>query len=417
MKWRNKSGRFIVFIMFFVGCLSLSIGALAAPPDGKGGRKPTNPGGTKKGDLMADLWVVVRDVGEGDGAPIKFDWTWAAACYDESGEFDATRENCSPISATPGVQGGCVQPISLEPVGALDPQFVYSDYVNSYGESPDVYLIPLDPECKIPVGFEESWGEQAVEVESGRLNMARTSTYVLEAAYAEALANINSAISVALDPAGRLLLTLLEGAETYEKVVDSPRENLALYQTLMLGIKNGGEGCLPGINAEVLAADLTHLVCGATEDGYALDLQRAAAFLAGAADKFGSVGIDEVVYLNSFLGINNVVKNPADGSLLVTGYFDFTDAFVYDRVGVYQDVSADLLQPPANPTVYPDTFDVVYDLNVYDKIFGEGWDGQDYPYPVVNFARAVDDAVGVIFYIHNYELPECIECLEGEQLP
>ena len=32
--------------------------------------------------------------------------------------------------------------------------------------------------------------------------------------------------------------------------------------------------------------------------------------------------------------------------------------------------------------------------------------------PVINFARAADDALSVIYYIHNYELPVIVQQVE-----
>jgi hypothetical protein len=325
------------------------------------------------------------------------------------------------------VEGGCVQPISFDSFD-LNPDtvevetFSYTQYVDSYGLMPDeVYLIPLDPECKVPAGYEDSWGAQTVEVDSGRLALARTTDYVIEDAYNEAVANINlTTTPVTLDAAGRLVLTL-EDADglPYLKTVDSPRENLAMYQRIMLEIRDNGEGCLPGVDANVLGDEVAHLGCGADVDDPDRDLLRAASFLAGAADKSGNIGIDEVVYINNSLEINTIEES-STGSLLVTGYFDFKDDFGYLRyeggdgaLGEYYGVTAILLQPP-DPTTNPDDFEngyptyfsVVPDVPIYANVFGEDWDGRLNGYPIVNFVRAADDAVTVINYIHNYELPE-----------
>ncbi|AEI14293.1 hypothetical protein Flexsi_0615 [Flexistipes sinusarabici DSM 4947] len=65
-------------------------------------------------------------------------------------------------------------------------------------------------------------------------------------------------------------------------------------------------------------------------------------------------------------------------------------------------------------------FQVVYGTTIFDKRFGYNWPagecsvGADsyYPYdnvdantPIINFVRAADDALTIIDYIHNYELP------------
>lgn len=427
-RWKKKSG-LLVTLLFAALCLALPVdvraeelSALAGgPPDGKG-RKPDKPGGSVKGDLLGDLWVVVRDVSsDGDGEPIRFTWTWTDACIDAAGDFDSTRSGCYPISTTPNVVGGCVQPITLDELNppVIDPDtnaeklFTYDQYVDSEGDTIIVNLIPLDPECKIPAGYETTWGAQTTEVDSGRLALARTTDYVIEAAYNEAIAVINSSVSVdmdnnglvepavTLDAAGRLLLILLDDQGLpYFKTVDSPRENLALYQRLLLEMKNG-KGCLPGITVDL--GDLFHLACTSTTDDPNQDLLRAASFLAGAADKSGAIGIDEVIYLNSILGINTITETT--DSLLVTGYFDFK-FFTYDRSNTYSAVTASLLQPGATlESGYPTTFEVKSNVPIYEKVFFDiDWVKPENP--IINFVRASDDAVSVIYYIHNYELPK-----------
>ena len=306
-----------------------------------------------------------------------------------------------------------MQPISFlpfiyDPV-SNDPLFPYT-WTDSYGATKDVYLVPLDAECNIPDPYAETWGEAAAVIDSGRLNLARTTQYVIDAAYEEALTTINTANAIALDPAGRLLLDLPDGTA---KIIDAPRENLALYQRLMK------DGCLsPGVTGIALApttigklqANLGYLVCDDTlaqKTKTTADLLRAASFLSGAADKFGHIGVDEVIYINSTLGINNVVVNPADGTMTVQGYFNFLD-MSYNR-NIYDETKADLLQPvTVSADIYPAQFDVAWDMLISPEVFlPGGWNGEllDAPMPVVNFTRAADDALSVIYYIHNYELP------------
>ena len=231
------------------------------------------------------------------------------------------------------------------------PLFPYTTWTDSYGQATPVYLIPLDSECNIPDPYADPWGEQAAVVDSGRLNLSRTTQYVLDAAYDEALTTINTATSIGLDPAGRLLLYNLKdelgNIIDTEKIIDAPRDNLALYQRLMK------EGCLSagGVSLSAVqslhykAGDLGYLVCSSTapEKPTTDDLKRAASFLAGAADKFGHLGVDEVIYINSALGINQVATQP-DGSLIISSYFDFNNALTYDRA-IYEGTTADLLQP------------------------------------------------------------------------
>lgn len=428
---RRKGGLFLTLLL--AAFLGFPEGAFAerptnpggGPPEGKG-RKPPEPGGTTKGDLLGDLWVVVRDVATGNGKPIYFTWEWPDTYYDESGDLVVPPDGL-PIRYDDNVEGGCVQPISDIPISpapgtAEVPQFTY-EYVDTYGEFKIGYLIPLDGECAIPDVYAETWGTQVMEVDSGRLNLARTTQYVLDSAYEEALTALNEATSLALGPAGRLLIGLTDGST---RIIDSPRENLALYQRLML------DGCLSATDNLALTntgifesgdpavTKFEFLLCGEEDPELSnADLQVAASFLAGAADKSGTIGTDEVVYLNSTLGINTVEQSSSDGSLYVTGYFDFGD-FTYHRNANYAGVTADLLQPPALDSVdfdangYPLYFTVEHNLLIAGPIFGTDGDGNVvdwngtsfYPqYPIINFVRAADDSVSVINYIHNYELP------------
>lgn len=100
------------------------------------------------------------------------------------------------------------------------------------------------------------WTDLVSEVHFGRLNLGRSPEAVLQAAFDEAITNINSeaTISIEIDGAGRLLLSKylyeefkvdlntgkpLLVLDEYDnpiivkKAIDSPRENLALYYKLM----------------------------------------------------------------------------------------------------------------------------------------------------------------------------------------
>jgi hypothetical protein len=97
------------------------------------------------------------------------------------------------------------------------------------------------------------WADLVDEPHFGRLNLSRAPEAVLQAAFDEAIANINAAKEISRDPAGRLVLTTdvyddlttevvgPDGSlictsvllETTVKAIDSPLENLALYVKLL----------------------------------------------------------------------------------------------------------------------------------------------------------------------------------------
>lgn len=385
-------------------------GVGGGPPEDKvdHSRGPNENSGTKKGTLFGDQWVVVRDLTAlRDGTPVGFSWEWPEAAFDVNGDFNPP-PGVYPVQYLPGE---CAQPISFTEVQPLDQQFVYTDYVDAYGEVRDVYLIPLDPECKIPDAYADTWGAQLVEIELGRLNIGRSPQSVLDASYAEAINTINEALAADLDPAGRLRLMLPDNL--VPKTIDAPLENLAMYQVLMREgclADTGAAGMTAGAQEMLVNAGLGYLTCGGQSgpaDGD--DLQRAAAFLGGAADKSGSVGIDMLTSINTTLGLNDIKTNP-DGTVTVLDYYDFGD-FTYSRSATFSLIAAALLQPDPNAV---DNFFIDYNVEIYSSVFLGDWPGdrvtsEDYQEsPLVNFVRAADDTLSVIEYIHSYAVPELV---------
>lgn len=152
-------------------------------------------------NLYGDLWVLMRD---DYGAPL----------------LDSQ---------------GCVQPFASEPV-----------------EWPDMVVrntVPMTLEeyqdgeftCSVLPGYEEF----TIELEIGRLNMVRNMANnpdALARGLEEAIKTINSAQSVALDAAGRLVLTIDDGGVLVEQTIDAPRENLALYHAMLTQGRIAGYG-------------------------------------------------------------------------------------------------------------------------------------------------------------------------------
>jgi len=311
--------------------------------ENKPGSGNTTPG-ISKGDLYGDLYIIVRDE---NGAPILYQWVW---------------ENGVPVSYYVSATG-FVQPIAI--TGSL-PQF--ND------------LVPLDIEGEIP----DAYAAYTQEVDFGRLNAARAPQDFLDRAYVEAINAINAADTVTTDPSGRLLL-INDGEE---KAIDAPRENLALYQKLM---KNG---YLTGLTRTDLGS-LAHLLPAdptIPETPDVNDLQLAAAFIAAAGDKTGTVNIDLVVYLNSILGINGTSG---------TDYFNFM-GFAYQRQHRHGQTRAQVLQGPYD---YPQggICFTIGTVDVMDKVFGyQNANGIN----ARGFAKASDDALKIIAYIHNWAVPE-----------
>lgn len=217
----------------------------------------------------------------------------------------------------------------------------------------------------------------ATEVELGRLNVGRAPPHVLERRAEEVITLLNSATEVSLDAAGRLVLTVDGEAKT----IDSPLENLAIYVALMT------TGTIPGVD-DLPGTEFDHLVDGELT---AEDLISAAAFAAASTDKTGAFSVDEVAYLNAFLGIN--IERTGDVSYSV---FDFSE-FSYDRSDMYGDITVEVLIKQPDGTYVPTV------INVYEVIFG----GVDYSGSgsISVFSQAADDARAIINFIHEYEVP------------
>lgn len=150
-------------------------------------------------NLYADLWVLLRDE---YGAPILDD-------------------------------NGCTQPIS-------DPAGVWPDGVEPSDTVPMVFNVDED-RCEIEMGYEYL----TMELDIGRLNMVRNMTNnpdALARALTEVINGINESQGVSTDPAGRLVLTVLQDGVPVDKTIDSPRENLAMYYALMKEGRLAGYG-------------------------------------------------------------------------------------------------------------------------------------------------------------------------------
>lgn len=236
----------------------------------------------------------------------------------------------------------------------------------------DGTLIPLDEEGHV---IEESLVQ---EVEIGRLNVSRAPNDVLDNRSSEVIDVLNAAEELALDPAGRLTITI--DGET--RTIDSPLENLAIYVSLMTTGTIDGVDDLPGDAFDFMV------------DGQytAEDLAASASFLAAATDKSGEFTTDEIAYVNNILGINTTSVGDVTYSDV-----DYSD-FVYDREETYGDVMMTVLIPQDDGSYVP------AEVNVFGLVFGgETVDVTDGT--LAAYTQAADDARAVIEFVHEYEVP------------
>ncbi|MBC2730472.1 hypothetical protein [Thiobacillus sp.] len=273
-----------------------------------GGGKPAGAG-SKKGDLYGDMVVLLRDA---NGAPILN-------------------------------SAGLVQVIA----------YVYDtngNLVPLKDASGNLVTIPYNAEGDLETSI-NGVPVYSAEVELGRLSVGRAPTKVLTHSLDEAMSKLTaSGAVIALDSTGRLTVNGV--------TIDSPLENLALYETYMK------TGTLPGVT---LPANFNP-----------------AALLAAAADKTGNISVDTVVYMNSILGINNG-----------TTYYTFTTD--YDRYTTWKNATASVLVlQPDGVTYKAET------VNLYDAVFNStNWTDPTAVGGADDFAAAANDYLRVIQFVHD----------------
>ena len=322
-------------------------------PHSKGGGQPEGSG-DMKGDLYGDLYVIARQTELEDPTD---DSTWGAnGIYDEgvNGEPELDGEGNEILIGSDG-----------EPIFMVD------------GEIPEDKL------------------DLVQEVEFSRLSVARSPDSVMEHALEEVLAKFEpdpdgTPVTVELDGAGRLVI---DGA-----TIDSPLENLALYQELM-----------------TTPADQWSEVVPLPDD---FDV---AALFGAASDKTTEITIDTVIYMNTILGVNEVNKGTGD-----VEYFDFTSFYGVDEdgEGIPYDYSRQDTYGEVLVTWYEDTDSDPTTLEqqestLLNAVFGEDWidptqDGTIDTGAVDDFVQAADDARAVIDFLHSEIVT--VEPVEAEAL-
>ncbi|HEY9198343.1 MAG TPA: hypothetical protein VIR60_03180 [Gammaproteobacteria bacterium] len=297
-------------------------------PAWAGGNKELNPhrgdgnagGDTKKGGDFGDIWVILRD---DLGNPI----------LDANGNIQ------------PCLDAACTEVVQLTADGELPPE--YADNV--------------------------------IAVEFGRLNISRAPDKVLEHSLVEALTKLDGGVlgsTVTLDPSGRLVV---DG-----DAIDSPLENLALYEALLTTPAVDGVVTLSITTTVEGSGDVTFTF--AVPESERLDL--AASALAAASDKTGDLNVDEVVNISKFLGVDDEL------AALVGDY-------TYDRTDTYGDVNVWILMETSPGVFEPRLVPVADSVDFNDlPLVDDDTNGID------RFAQAADDSVTVLEFVHDNALDQ-----------
>jgi hypothetical protein len=380
----------------------------AAPPPGKGGGGGGSGGGGGGGDGgggsdYAEMVLIDRDINgvpiltEGIGprdkpaflpSPIMFgpkiDCPLNDAFYGEDPVIPALE-----LVAPHSVYNLLVPPIEARYIPFVD------------GEIPEDYKLCM------------------TEAHLGRLSAVRSPVKVLDMALLELVTGLTvPGVTITTDEAGRLTINYYDDILDVDivKTIDAPRENLAGFESLLETTVISHAEVNGGAPVAGLPVWPGH---GEGDRARALNLMdRAAAMLAAASDKFGSVGLDEVMYVSQMLNLGTELSADAQGlfgapwtsadpTARTTRYFNFS-TFEYDRETTYSGTVCYLkvLSPGSGPaegaTLPVDVDAQVVREPIMEMVFG------DEPFEGTNaygFARAVDDARAVIYWVHEHPLP------------
>jgi hypothetical protein len=287
----------------------------------------------------------------------------------------------------------------------------------------------------------EELGVCMTEAHLGRLSAVRAPEKVLDMALLELVTALKmEGVTIALDEAGRLQISYHDDVLDVDvvKTIDAPRENLAGFESLLETAQLAHPEVAGGTPVEGLEIrpDRTNMPY---QDALEL-MDRAAAMLGGASDKFGKVGLDELMYVSEILTMGadmteyakgvfgEPLPNP-DPKAKTSPFFDFS-RFQYDRAATYAGEVCYLkvLDPESNPAVPLDGETLPYYVEggvaivkerILPLVFPPLPDGSVYEGGLTaesdytgfkgdrawGFARAVDDARAVIYFVHEHPVP------------
>jgi hypothetical protein len=241
------------------------------------------------------------------------------------------------------------------------------------------------------------------EVEFGRLNIVRAPQSVLDNALNEAITSLTQTgiTDITTDASGRLIAIIgnedwmvnydddFTNDEINDKTIDSPRENMAIYQELL---GNGLSGDLSFLSTYFTENDVLRLAYGA---------------IAAGADKTGNMIVDEIAYMNDWLlkwDADNVDQALNSPDVKGRKYFDFS-GFSYDRDAVYSNKYVRITNLNPNGTwdyEYLSLLNAVPWTTPNKRIQYNGGQNID----ITGFSNAADDAIQVLEFIHESDLYE-----------
>ncbi len=330
-------------------------------PHSKGGQGKPDGAGSKKGDDYGDLWVILRD---NSGDPI----------LDANGQVQ-------PVIIVDGVPV-VIQLTDPDGDGHYEVPAEYADYL------------------------------QAVEL--GRSNVSRSPDQVILHSLEEALSKLDG-LTLTSDMLTEAGMLVVDGA-----TIDSPLENLALYEALLTSTDSNNDGLLE-VNVDYSGEDGSGTYTFLVPESVQLDL--AASLLAAGSDKTASLTVDRVVTVSEFLGVDDELRT------LLSSYVYDGSATTYGATTTWINVQVDGLDTP------DDLSDDIYQSVEVNLVSGTTitYNGEDVFVPGVNFetvpstvddnndglldandigdldgidgfTQATDDALQVIEFVHDYSV-------------
>jgi hypothetical protein len=287
----------------------------------------------------------------------------------------------------------------------------------------------------------EEYGVCMTEAHLGRLSAVRAPEKVLDMALLELVTALKmEGVTIGLDEAGRLQISYYDDVLDVNvvKTIDAPRENLAGFESLLETAQLSHAEVAGGAPVENLPVrpDPSQAMYPAAVKL----MDRAAAMLGGASDKFGAVGLDELMYVSEILTMGADMTDEAKGMFgqpwpnpdpkaKANTFFNF-ERFEYDRAETYAGEVCYLkvLDPESNPEVPLDgttlPYYVVGDVAIVKEpilplVFPPLPEGSMYEGGLTaetdytgfkgdnawGFARAIDDARAVIYFVHEHPVP------------
>ncbi|MCZ4696053.1 hypothetical protein DWB61_15150 [Ancylomarina euxinus] len=336
----------------------------------RGGKKTD----VDQADLYGDLWQMERD---NSGVPILYELKYRTDYQDNlvEGIIDVVNprlDGSFTINALVRDADGYVTyepssnpeddqiPITVSLTFVLDENFVDPESVIALYDA-EGEILPEVAACVVPLEF-------------GRLDIIRSPATVIEKRLAEVIKNFGdgTVANVTRDFCGRIMMfrtdaAIEEGAE--DKPIDSPLENLAIYKELLLNgfTKSAEDNGLKFLIEEELglggfnfqfrfdhnwdagAQPYSYLTNYGDECQLLMNL--AAACISAGSDKSNTLNIDEIVFVNLFMGIPEVIGTGIDMPASQVNCFlptieqkirmmDKTDKHEYSRYRYYVDYSS-----------------------------------------------------------------------------